>query len=283
MTLTIDDEFPSLVGKDDGQRQPADINLNDRTIKKYRNLAIEFEEFLDTSDVQSGQKYREIFDITLSTLKDHSTDQEAKKEATDSMTTLLKTYLMSLKSPDGRQYGASSYCVRRSAIRWHVDREYHYEMSRIHNWNGIFKVPEGTVINPIRIHGIRNSYSGEKTYHDFHEKRLKLDNELLPTMVQAAIPPSSILPSYSQAAPIPSPLKKDESVLQQILTNQQTILENQSKILNQVSSMDSRLRSLEKKIPKIMSRKARLSSVQSRGIMTVKWTKVKVAKRKSKK
>ena len=130
------------------ERIQADGHLNDRTIRKYRALAIEFEEFLDILSDDGKRSWREVFTENIHTMTS-SNDPVKYDAAQNSMRKVLTGYLANLKAPDGRSYGASSYCVRRSAIRWYVEREYGYEMSRTRGWNNIFKV----------VHTIKNSYN----------------------------------------------------------------------------------------------------------------------------
>lgn len=135
------------------ERIQADGHLNDRTIRKYRALAIEFEEFLDIVSDDGKRSWREVFTENIHTMTS-SNDPVKYDAAQNSMRKVLTGYLANLKAPDGRSYGASSYCVRRSAIRWYVEREYGYEMSRTRGWNNIFKV-----VHTIKNSGNSSSYS----------------------------------------------------------------------------------------------------------------------------
>ena len=100
------------------ERIQADGHLNDRTIRKYRALAIEFEEFLDMLSDDGKRSWREIFTENIHAMTS-SNDPVKYDQAQNSMRKVLTGYLANLKAPDGRTYGASSYCVRRSAIRWY--------------------------------------------------------------------------------------------------------------------------------------------------------------------
>ena len=150
------------------ERIQADGHLNDRTIRKYRALAIEFEEFLDLLSDDGKRSWREVFTENIHTMTS-SNDPVKYDVAQNSMRKVLTGYLANLKAPDGRTYGASSYCVRRSAIRWYVEREYGYEMSRTRGWNNIFKV----------VHTIKNSYNSSQPIQTKISKSKSVNNASL--------------------------------------------------------------------------------------------------------
>lgn len=160
--------------------------LTNRTLKKYKAIAIEFDEFLEKpSNLHSnGEKWYVVFMNCLQQIKESkltlNTDEHNK--AQNVLRAVITAYMSTLKTPDGRHYGVSSYLVRRSAIRWHIDRKYNYEMGMTKGWTNLFKRSnyvdqEENMVNPV-VAGGPVAHNGSLTNTKWDTDKTKA-NEIL--------------------------------------------------------------------------------------------------------
>ena len=173
--------------------------LTNRTYKKYKAIAQEFDDFLEkpsTSENHLGETWNQTFINAISLIKESkiNMNQNDHNRAQNVLRSVITAYMGTLKTPDGRHYGASSYLVRRSAIRWHIDRKYNYEMGCTKGWTNLFKRENYVSLEETRE--TENYYDASgASYSDLLPASYKQSNS-------NQAPPSLLAASQASAVPI---------------------------------------------------------------------------------